>query len=101
MDQEIESRKREAEKSSSMSGGNSHGNRLVEKHFSVGELSERWNLSTDSIRRLFENEPGVLVFKNNQPYKRTYKTLRIPESVAMRVYRRSTVVGLKSLSSPS
>jgi hypothetical protein len=33
----------------------------------------------------FENEPGVAVFYYPKPYKRTYRTLRIPESVAKRV----------------
>jgi hypothetical protein len=65
---------------------------LGEKHFSVAELSELWNLSRDSIRRLFENEPGVLVFTGIRTHKRTYKTLRIPENVALRVYRTNLVV---------
>src|SRR3989442_13631845 len=40
----------------------------------------------------FENEPGVAVFYYPKPYKRTYRTLRIPESVAKRVYQRSLVL---------
>jgi hypothetical protein len=82
----------ESEKLKSTGERKMQGNHLAEKHFSVAELSERWNLSADSVRRLFEDEPGVVVFKKSQPYKRVYRTLRIPESVAMRVYRRSTVV---------
>jgi hypothetical protein len=92
MEKEIETLDSLSRRSDLPEKQNAQGNHLAERHFSVGELSERWNLSTDSIRRLFENEPGVIVFKNNQPYKREYKTLRIPETVAMRVYRRSTVI---------
>ena len=62
---------------------------LTARHFSPDELAERWRLSLDTIRRLFENEPGVLIFENpsRNPARRR-RTLRIPESVAERVYRR-------------
>lgn len=32
----------------------------TEKHYSVGELAQLWALSEKTIRRMFENEPGVL-----------------------------------------
>ena len=38
--------------------------------------------------RLFVNEPGVVVFFKYRPGRRTYRTLRIPESVAERVHSR-------------
>ena len=60
----------------------------LEQHFSVDQLAERWGLSTDFLRKLFIKEPGVVVFMNPKPGKRTYRTLRIPESVAVRVHRR-------------
>jgi hypothetical protein len=47
-------------------------------------------LSTDSVRRLFENEPGVLVIERPSKNTRRYRTLRIPESVALRVHRRNS-----------
>ncbi len=63
----------------------------VERHYAVAELADLWNLSHDSITRMFRNEPGVLVVT---PRKRrgcrTRTTLRIPESVATRVYERMT-----------
>jgi hypothetical protein len=31
-----------------------------ERHYSVAELGKLWNLSEKTIRRMFENEPGVL-----------------------------------------
>jgi hypothetical protein len=63
---------------------------VMEKHFSVSELASCWNLSADTVRRMFEKEPGVLVIGNGiRRYgRRRYVTLRIPESVAMRVHRR-------------
>ena len=59
-----------------------------ERHFSVEELAELWSMSEDFVRRLFLKEPGVVVFFRHQPGKRVYRTLRIPESVALRVHRR-------------
>jgi len=62
----------------------------VERHFSPAEIGELWNLSADCVRKIFENEPGVLAIGNAQPKrgKRSYTTLRIPQSVLDRVHRR-------------
>lgn len=61
-----------------------------ERHFSPVEVGEMWNLSADCIRKIFENERGVLMIRNAQPKrgKRNYRTLRIPQSVLDRVHRR-------------
>jgi transcriptional regulator GlxA family with amidase domain len=60
-----------------------------EKHFSVRELAASWGLSERTIRRMFAGEPGVVSWgRDESRSKRAYKTLRIPESVAQRVYRR-------------
>jgi hypothetical protein len=59
-----------------------------ERHFSVEELAELWGMSDDFVRRLFLNEPDVVVFCHPRPGRRVYRTLRIPESVAARVHRR-------------
>ncbi len=59
-----------------------------EHHYSVEELAECWKMSDDFVRRLFLREPGVVVFYNQRPGRRVYRTLRIPESVAVRVHRR-------------
>jgi hypothetical protein len=62
---------------------------LTERHYSTDELSALWNLSADTVRRLFEREPGVLVIERARSRTaRHYRTLRIPESVAARVHRR-------------
>jgi transcriptional regulator GlxA family with amidase domain len=65
-----------------------------ERHYSVAELAQLWNLSDKTIRRMFENEPGVLQWSNDETrFKRGYTTLRIPETVALRVHRRLRIAG--------
>lgn len=60
---------------------------LFERHFSPAELAEKWSLSADTITRMFERESGVLIFENpDRSPSRRRRTLRIPESVAERVY---------------
>jgi Fic family protein len=60
-----------------------------EKHYSVNELAILWNLSKQTIRRLFQDEPDVVrIGENDVRHKRAYVTLRIPESVARRVHQR-------------
>jgi hypothetical protein len=67
---------------------------LYERHFSPAELAELWNLSEDTIRRAFESEPDVLIFENpSRNPNRRRRTLRIPEGVAERVYRRLSTRG--------
>ena len=64
-----------------------------ERHYAVAEIAVLWNLSSDAVRKLFQDEPGVLVLGSQGPtHKRRYTTLRIPESVLQRVHRRMTKV---------
>lgn len=60
----------------------------TEPVYTVQELADLWKLSPDSIRKLFKDEQGVRVLKTLQTRRRTYSTLRIPASVAERVWRR-------------
>jgi hypothetical protein len=58
-----------------------------EAQFTPKELAAAWKLSEDTIRRLFRDEPGVFKIGTSNPRgKRGYVTLRIPESVALRVF---------------
>jgi hypothetical protein len=57
-----------------------------EKHFTPAELAKIWGVSTVTIRRIFEREVGVLKLGRTHGRKRRYLTLRIPESVAVRVH---------------
>ena len=60
--------------------------RPLEKHYSSAEVAQIWGLSVDYVRELFRGEPDVLVLDRTGLNK--YKTLRIPESVMIRVHRR-------------
>jgi|SRR6267143_4082749 len=65
----------------------------LERHFSILEISEIWNVSKDTVRRMFQNEPGVLVLGGRSSgRKRRYVTLRIPQSVLYRVHTRCSLV---------
>lgn len=61
-----------------------------ERHFTPQELAKLWLLHVTTIRRLFEDEPGVLKYHGRvgRHGQREYVTLRIPESVARSVYAR-------------
>lgn len=64
---------------------------VAERHYRVDELAKLWRLSSQTIRVLFRDEPGVMrVGKGLGRFrkKRPYLTLIIPESVAMRVKQR-------------
>lgn len=66
----------------------------TEKHYSIGELAALWALSEKTIRRMFENEPGVLRWGSEETrFKRAYTTLRIPETVVLRVHRQLRIAG--------
>lgn len=61
----------------------------LERHLTPEELGEVWGLSADTVRRLFEREAGVLIIDRTRG-RRRYRTMRIPESVALRVHRQMT-----------
>lgn len=66
--------------------------RFAVQHYTVAEIASLWKLSEDTIRRLFEKEPDVLVIGNQKPRfgRRRHSTLRIPECVVERVHRRQS-----------
>jgi hypothetical protein len=60
-----------------------------EKHYSVIEISKLWALSQKTVRRIFEREPGVIQWGSTETrHKRGYRTLRVPETVLLRVHRK-------------
>ena len=60
-----------------------------EKHYSVIEISKLWALSQKTVRRIFEREPGVIHWGSEEScHKRGYRTLRVPETVLLRVHRK-------------
>jgi MarR-like DNA-binding transcriptional regulator SgrR of sgrS sRNA len=61
----------------------------LERHYSVSEIAKMWALSEKTVRRMFEDEEGVLQWGIPETRrKRGYITLRIPESILMRVHRK-------------
>jgi hypothetical protein len=63
----------------------------LETHYSVADVSRFWNMSTDTVRRIFRDEPGVVVVAHgDRRGRRSYRTLRIPESVLLRVHRQKS-----------
>ena len=61
----------------------------LERHYSVAEIAEMWALSEKTVRRMFEEEDGVLQWGTPETRrKRGYITLRISESVLIRVHRK-------------
>jgi hypothetical protein len=62
-----------------------------EKHWTPIEVAQQWGVSSDLIRSLFRDEPGVLkIDRPGTRAKRAYATLRIPDSVLVRVHTRMT-----------
>jgi hypothetical protein len=64
---------------------------FAERHFVLSELAAYWHMSIRTLRNWFENEPGVIRYgtdKLSKGRKRAYVSIRIPESVARRVYSR-------------
>lgn len=61
----------------------------AERHYSPAEIADRWNLDVETIRRLFQSEPGVVALQSPiKKGRRRYTTLRIPETVLERVHKR-------------
>jgi hypothetical protein len=65
----------------------------AEKCLTVGNIAERWQISKDKVRRIFDAEPGVLRFgepsrRIGRRLKRRYFSLRVPLSVFRRVEMR-------------
>lgn len=54
----------------------------------VRDVAERLKVNEETVRRLFVNEPGVVVICFPKRGRRVYRTLRIPESVLRTVLAR-------------
>lgn len=59
-----------------------------ERHYSAAELAELWGVSPQTIRNVFKDEPGVLRIIQKNGSKRPYTTMRVPNSVLVRVHKR-------------
>ena len=60
--------------------------------FTVAEVAELTGYSRQTVTRMFEREPGVLVIERPETlHKRRYRSIRIPLSVYARVRTRLTL----------
>ena len=63
-----------------------------ERCLTVADAAERLSVDADTVRRLFAEEPGVIVITFPRKGRRQYRTLRIPEAIFRRVVMRLTRV---------
>ena len=65
-----------------------------ERHYMPDELAELWGVSPQTIRNVFKEEPGVLRLPSSKAAKgkRSYISMKIPESVAERVHKKYSAV---------
>ena len=60
-----------------------------EKHFTCKQIGAFWSLHAETVRPMFENEPGVIKIAHKATRtKRAYVSVRIPQSVMQRVYQK-------------
>lgn len=64
----------------------------TERHYKPSEIAEMLGLSTRTVCRLLENEPGVLKI-GERGLNRTRITLRVPVSVWERIHEKWTIKG--------
>jgi len=61
---------------------------LIDQHFSAQFYAELWGISVSTVLRWFQDRDDVLkLSKPSKNGRRPRRELRIPWSVAMRVYR--------------
>jgi len=63
---------------------------ILEPHFPISFYASTWGLSEDTIRRWFQDHPGVLKVGEQKRGKRARIELRIPLSVANQLYQEKT-----------
>ena len=67
---------------------------FLERHYTVKELADAWHMSHVTVRSWFRGEKGVIRYGpakiKGKGNKQTHVQLRVPESVARRVYKERT-----------
>jgi hypothetical protein len=65
---------------------------ILAASLSVREAAALCGYSRQTVERLFENEPGVLILARPETlHKRRYRSIRIPRAVYDRVLKRLSV----------
>lgn len=64
----------------------------LDQHYTPAELGKVWHWSPNTVRRVFQDEPGVLMITaaapSHSPRRRRMVQMRIPARIAMRVHAR-------------
>ena len=64
----------------------------IERHYTPAEIAEAMALSVDTVRRMLENEPGVIcvntLHRTIRGTERNHKTLRVPASIWSRIHKK-------------
>jgi hypothetical protein len=60
---------------------------VVERLLTPQEIAEAWQLDASTVRRIFQDMPGVFKLESGGRKKRAYVTLRIPLTVVERVFQ--------------
>lgn len=61
--------------------------KALERHYTAKELAQMWRIDPSTVRELFKDEPGVFrIGEAHRRGKRGYVSMRIPESIAVRVH---------------
>ena len=58
---------------------------MTQDYLTIAEVADMLNISRDTVRRMFEKEPGVINVGPRHGAGRRYRVLRIPRSVLNRV----------------
>lgn len=66
---------------------------VEEECLTIRDVASRLKINEETVRRMFMNEPGVIVIYRPRKGRRQYRTLRIPERVFDRVITRFTRAG--------
>ena len=53
---------------------------MLQQHYSITEIAEKWNMSHDFVLQKFQDEPGVVRTQGKKGH------IRVPSSVLERVY---------------
>ena len=62
----------------------------IDPHFTPRFYAELWGISESTVLRWFQDQPGVLKCGEAKRGRRTRVEIRIPFSLAMRVYNERT-----------
>ena len=66
---------------------------FLERHYTVSQLARAWHMAPATVRAEAAGEPDVIRWgrtKLRKGQQRTNEHLRVPESVARRIYERLT-----------